>query len=190
MPSNPPSQDARYRVGIDVGGTFTDFAIVEVPSGRLATHKQLTTPQDPSISVLTGLDALLARAAVDIAELGAIVHGTTLVTNAIIERRGARVGMLVTEGFRDVLDLAKETRYDLYDLRLRFAKPVVARSLRVEVAERMRYDGAILKPLDLDAVRGQVDRSHPGSSSSGSRRRSARSRGSSTENRRSTRRPE
>ncbi len=143
----------QYRLGVDIGGTFTDFAILDVVSGRLATHKQLTTPENPAIAVLDGLDVLLAREAVPIAALASIAHGTTLVTNATIERKGARVGMLVTEGFRDVLALAKETRYDLYDLRLRFASPVVPRSLRLEVAERVRYDGVVETKLDLDAVR-------------------------------------
>lgn len=142
-----------YRLGVDIGGTFTDFAILNASSGRLATHKQLTTPEDPSVGVLAGLDALLSRENLPISALSAIVHGTTLVTNATIERKGARVCMLVTAGFRDVLALAKETRYDLYDLRLRFAAPVVPRSLRVEVDERVRYDGVVTMPLDLDAVR-------------------------------------
>ena len=142
-----------HRLGVDIGGTFTDFAILDTASGRLATHKQLTTPDDPSVAVLAGLDTVLAREGLPIGDLQAVIHGTTLVTNATIERKGARVCMLVTAGFPDVLTLAKETRYDLYDLRLRFAAPVVPRSMRLEVDERIRYDGSVDAVLDLDGLR-------------------------------------
>ena len=119
-----------FRIGIDIGGTFTDFAIMEEATGRLWIHKQLTTPDDPSAAVLDGLGHLLAKAGVSIGAVGTIVHGSTLVTNAVIERRGCRTGMLVTKGFRDVLDIAMERRYDVYDLRLRFPAPIVPRALR------------------------------------------------------------
>ncbi len=142
-----------HRLGVDIGGTFTDFALLDTASGRLATHKQLTTPDDPSVAVLAGLDTVLAREGLPIGDLQAVIHGTTLVTNATIERKGARVCMLVTAGFPDVLTLAKETRYDLYDLRLRFAAPVVPRSMRLEVDERIRYDGSVDTVLDLDGLR-------------------------------------
>ena len=146
-----------YRLGVDIGGTFTDFAVLHPASGRLATHKQLTTPEDPSIAVLAGLDTLLSRESIQISSLSEIIHGTTLVTNATIERKGARVCMLVTAGFADVLALAKETRYDLYDLRLRFATPVVPRSLRLEVEERVRYDGKVMTPINVDSVRDSLN---------------------------------
>src|SRR4051794_18468166 len=106
------------RLGIDIGGTFTDFAMVDGDGNRLAVHKQLTSPRDPSRSVLEGTAATLADAGRRIADVSEIIHGTTLITNALIERRGARVGMLVTAGFRDLFDIGREQRYDLFDLRL------------------------------------------------------------------------
>jgi N-methylhydantoinase A len=141
------------RLGVDIGGTFTDFALFDEASGTITVHKQLTTPRDPAESVLTGIDAVLARAGADIADVSTIVHGTTLVTNAVIERKGAAIGMLVTKGFGDVLEIGMERRYDLFDLRLRYATPVVPRTNRIDVNERIRFDGTVETPLDLDRVR-------------------------------------
>ncbi len=145
-----------YRLGIDIGGTFTDFALFDAAGGGLAIHKQLTTPDDPSRAVLDGTAALLARQGVDLAAVAEIVHGTTLVTNAVIERRGARTGLLTTRGFRDVLDMAREKRYDVFDLRLLFPDPLVPRNLRAEVDERCHYDGNIETPLDLAGARAAL----------------------------------
>ncbi len=145
-----------YRLGVDIGGTFTDFALFDEAKAEMFIHKQLTTPDDPSLAVLEGCAHLLARQGVDIADVKSIAHGTTLVTNAVIERRGASTGMLVTEGFRDVLDMARETRYDLFDLRLEFPEPLVPRHLRREVAERVKFDGAVERALDEDAVRAAI----------------------------------
>ena len=145
-----------HRLGVDIGGTFTDFALVDNDSGELSTHKQLTTPSDPSLSVLTGIAALLSRTGVDISDVTVLSHGTTLVTNAVIERRGATTGMLVTRGFRDVLDIAMERRYDLFDLRLGFAEPVVPRDLRAELSERILFDGQVETPLNEKEVQAAV----------------------------------
>jgi len=145
-----------YRIGVDIGGTFTDFALLDDRSGSIVVHKQLTTPADPSVSVLDGIDALLARAGASIGEVRGIVHGMTLVTNAVLERKGARTGMLVTRGFRDVLDIGMERRYDLFDLRLQFAQPVVPRAWRAEIDERLRFDGSAERPLDPAQVRAAV----------------------------------
>ncbi|WP_341989680.1 hydantoinase/oxoprolinase family protein [Azorhizobium sp. AG788] len=144
------------RIGVDIGGTFTDFALSGAPDGRLHLHKQLTTPDDPSAAVVEGCQAILAQAGLDLAQVGEIIHGTTLVTNAVIERRGARTGMLVTKGFADQLDMGLEQRYDLFDLRIRFAPPVVARGCRAEIDERVRFDGSIERPLDPDSVTAAV----------------------------------
>jgi N-methylhydantoinase A len=144
------------RLGIDVGGTFTDFALLDPASGDLAIHKTLTTPDDPSRAVLAGAAEILDRQGIGFERLDAIVHGTTLVTNALIERRGARTGMLVTRGFGDLLDIGKEHRYDLFDLRLRFPEPVVSRTSRREIDERVHYHGGIEREIDLDEVRAAV----------------------------------
>jgi N-methylhydantoinase A len=145
-----------YRIGVDIGGTFTDFALLNDDTGALAIHKQLTTPRDPAASVLEGCRILLDSSKVGIADVTAVVHGTTLVTNAVIERRGAVTGALVTTGFRDVFDIGLERRYDLFDLRLRFPDPLVPRHLRAEIDERIRYDGAIEKTASPEEVRAAV----------------------------------
>lgn len=136
------------RVGIDIGGTFTDFVLSRGAGGCTALHKTLTTPSDPSVGALTGLDELLAREGLAASDLSEIVHGTTLVTNAVIERKGAKVGMLTTEGFRDILEMGNEQRYDIYDLDLSFPEPLVSRDLRREVAGRLDALGREVAPLD------------------------------------------
>ena len=145
-----------YRVGVDIGGTFTDFALFDAEGGRIAVHKQLTTPRDPSAAVLDGVARILADNDVPMTALEAVAHGTTLVTNAVIERKGAVTGMLVTDGFLDVPDMRMEQRYDLFDLRLVFPEPLVPRTHRRPVTERVHYDGRVETPLDLDGARAAI----------------------------------
>ena len=146
------------RLGVDIGGTFTDFALVYGDTGRSAVHKRLTTPATPERAVIEGVEAIAAAEGIAVADIDEIVHGTTLVTNALLERRGAKVGMLVTKGFRDAFDIGQEQRYDLYDLRLKFADPLVPRRLRIEIPERIRHDASVLIPLDEEAVAAAVTR--------------------------------
>ena len=145
-----------WRLGVDIGGTFTDFALFDESGSEIAVLKRLTTPADPSIAVIEGTAALLRREDVPMAEVESIAHGTTLVTNAVIERRGAKTGMLVTAGFRDILDMGFEQRYDLFDLRLTWPDPLVPRRLRREVPERVGHDGQVIAPLDLESARAAV----------------------------------
>ena len=145
-----------YKLGIDIGGTFTDFVLVNEKTGATAIYKQLTTPHDPSECVLNGARNLLTAQNVSFDQVRTVVHGTTLVTNAVIERKGAVTGMLTTAGFRDTLDIGRERRYDLFDLRLVFPKPVIPRLLRFEVHERINYDGKVMHALDLDEIRKAV----------------------------------
>jgi N-methylhydantoinase A len=147
-----------YRIGVDIGGTFTDFALFDARGGRMAIHKQLTTPHDPSEAVLQGIGTLVKRERVAIAEVDAVIHGTTLVTNAVIERKGAVTGMLVTAGFADIMDMGFERRYDLFDLRIKYAPPLVPRRLRMEIPERVRFDGSIELALDEAAVEAAAAR--------------------------------
>jgi N-methylhydantoinase A len=144
---------AKSTVGIDVGGTFTDVVARE-PSGRLHSCKVPTTPAHPATGVVNGLRALEPAAG----PAGALAHGTTMVTNAIVEGRGAVVGLITTRGFRDVLEIARMSRTHLYDLQLP-AKPtpVVPRRLRLEVSERVGADGAILSPIDLRELEPLVE---------------------------------
>jgi len=135
--------DQRYRIGVDIGGTFTDFALFDETAAKIAIHKQLTTPDDPSRAVLEGVGAMLRDNGVAIEKVASLSHGTTLVTNSLIERKGAVTGMLVTQNFLDVPDMAREQRYDLFDLRLSFPEPLVPRDRRREVTERIEFDGNV-----------------------------------------------
>ena len=140
------------RLGFDIGGTFTDFILLDSARADIRLHKCLTTPQDPSVGALEGLAEIVGAAGLSLGDLGEIVHGTTLVTNALIERRGAQLGLITTAGFRDILEIGTEQRYDIYDLFLRYPEPLVARRRRLEVPERMDRDGRAVVPLDVGAV--------------------------------------
>ena len=144
------------RIGIDVGGTFTDFVLLEDATGRSHTYKCLTTPRDPSEAIEQGLRALEHRLPGCIGGLEEVIHGTTLVINAIIERKGARTGLVTTRGFRDVLELGREIRYAAYDAFAQMPAPLVPRERRVEVDERLRADGSVLAPLDEAQARATV----------------------------------
>ncbi|PZW40850.1 5-oxoprolinase (ATP-hydrolysing)/N-methylhydantoinase A [Humitalea rosea] len=146
---------ARYRLGFDIGGTFTDFVLFDRATGAIRLHKCLTTPQDPAEGALEGIRAITEAAGLRLSEIGELLHGTTLVTNALIERRGATLGLLTTAGFRDVLELGIEQRYDIYDLFLRFPEPLVPRRRRIEIAERIAHDGRIITALDEAAIRAE-----------------------------------
>ncbi len=145
-----------YRIGMDIGGTFTDFVLWHEATGALRAHKRLTTPGDPAEGALAGLVELTTDAGVALVDCSAIVHGTTLVTNAVIERRGVRTALLTTRGFRDVLEMGREQRYDIHDLFLQFPEPLVPRRWRIEVDERMTRDGDALREPELEEVRPRV----------------------------------
>src|SRR5262245_24488845 len=132
---------ARYHLGVDIGGTFTDFVLADEHTGELLFHKALTTPEEPAHAVVEGLEILLKRAGVAPVDIVSVIHGTTLASNAIIERKGAATGLLTTRGFRDVLEMGTEQRYDIHDLFLTFPEPLVSRPDRIEVDERMDCDG-------------------------------------------------
>ena len=151
-PPHPPSHcGAQFRLAADIGGTFTDV-VLETPAGR-HTCKVLTTPRQPEQAVLEGINLLLAEAGVAPAQIDLFIHGTTLATNALIERKGARTALLTTEGFRDVLAMGFEKRFDAYDLAIELPQALVPRPLRFTVRERVAADGSTLLPLDEDGVR-------------------------------------
>jgi N-methylhydantoinase A len=141
------------RFGVDIGGTFTDLVVVDESSGAVRVGKVLTTAKDPAHGVEEGVQALLDEAGIAAARVHAVAHGTTLATNAIIERKGARTALLTTEGFRDALEIGREGRYDMYDLLIDPPAPLVPRHLRREVPERLLPDGTVLRPLDEAAAR-------------------------------------
>jgi N-methylhydantoinase A len=147
-------QAAQARLAIDVGGTFTD--VVVEAGERQWTSKVLTTPAAPERGIMEGVAAVLDEAALQPADIGLIIHGTTLATNALIERKGARTALLTTQGFRDTIELGTESRFDQYDINLVKQPPLVPRNWRIPIAERVAADGEILLPLDertvLDAI--------------------------------------
>ena len=145
---------ADARIGVDVGGTFTDFVLHDPRRGLVATGKRLTTPGDPSEAIVAGIRRLLDETGLSPGDLHSVVHGTTLVTNTVIERTGATVGLITTEGFRDAVEIGREIRYDLYDLFLEAPPTLVPRHRRRGVPERLDAGGEVLLPLDEDAVRG------------------------------------
>ncbi len=147
----------RYRLGVDIGGTFTDFVLEEIGTGKLHLGKALTTPSDPSDAVISGLRDLLAATGIAAGDIGLVVHGTTLGTNAVIERTGAQTGLLTTEGFIDVLTIAREARYDHYDLQIELPQPLVKRNWRRGVTERIDSSGKVLMPLDRTQLLRQIE---------------------------------
>jgi N-methylhydantoinase A len=141
------------RLGVDIGGTFTDLVVVDETTGAVRVGKVLTTAKDPAQGVEQGVQALLSDAGVAQSAVRAIVHGTTLATNALIERKGARTALLTTAGFRDTLEIRSEGRYDMYDLFIDPPAPLVPRHLRREVRERLLAKGRVLRPLDESEAR-------------------------------------
>ncbi len=145
---------ASARLAVDIGGTFTDLAIEH--AGKRTTTKVLTTPAAPEQGVMEGVRAILFASGLQASDISILVHGTTLATNAVIERKGARTALVTTEGFRDVLAMGNESRYDQYDLNIVLPEPLVPRHLRLTVPERLDNEGRVLRPLDEDAVRALV----------------------------------
>ena len=153
MTSPRPRPRPRCRIGVDVGGTFTDFVLVDEARGVIFTGKQLTSTADPGVAIREGVQRVAREAGLDLADIDGVVHGTTLVANTIIERTGARVGLITTRGFRDVLEVGTEMRHDLYDLFLEKAEPLVPRDRRLTVDERLDSEGTVLRPMDEAELR-------------------------------------
>ncbi|MFL5627688.1 MAG: hydantoinase/oxoprolinase family protein [Ktedonobacteraceae bacterium] len=141
-----------YRIGVDIGGTFTDLVVFDDATGSFAVGKTLTTPRDPSQAVETLVLATLERESIAANAVQQLIHGTTLVTNAVIERTGARTALLATQGFRDSIEIGRENRYELYDLMLEMPQPLVPRYLRFGVPQRTLADGTTLQELDVAFV--------------------------------------
>jgi N-methylhydantoinase A len=148
---------ADWRIGVDIGGTFTDVVLWREGAGDLVQVKLLTTPDDPSRAVLEGVGQALARVAIDASQLSSVIHGTTLVANALIERKGVTTGLITTAGFRDVLEIGREWRYDLFDLNIAMPTPLVPRRRRLEIKERLDATGAVVTALDLDELPGLIE---------------------------------
>src|SRR5271170_257037 len=145
---------ASARLAVDIGGTFTDLALEM--AGVRTTAKVLTTQSAPEQGVIEGVPMILRSAGLAPGDIGIVIHGTTLATNAIIERKGARTALITTAGFRDVLAMGNESRYDQYDLNIVLPEPLVPRYLRLPVPERLDNEGRVKLPLDERAVRALV----------------------------------
>jgi len=152
----PVEEKARARIAVDIGGTFTDV-VLESAGGVRLTSKLLTTVSHPGQAVLAGIQQVLRQAELHPADVGLIIHGTTLATNALIQRRGARTALLTTEGHRDALEMAHENRFEQYDINIDRPSPLVPRYLRLPVRERLDCRGRVLIPLD----RGSVEATFP-----------------------------
>jgi len=135
----------RLRIGVDVGGTFTDLAMVDEATGRIGSHKVPSTPADPSLAIERGVRGILEEFARGAAEVAFLGHGTTVAANMVIERRGARRGMLTAKKCRDVLEIARQIRPHLYDCDVQRPAPLVPRRRRIEISERMAAEGTVLK---------------------------------------------
>src|ERR1700748_1745580 len=144
-------------LGSDIGGTFTDLVVIDDATGKIDIEKVLTTPADPSLAIERGLQAFDDRIKGCIEQASLLVHGTTLVINAVLERKGAVTGLITTRGFRDVIEIATEKRYDGNDLQLDLPDPLVPPPLRLEADEGMHASGVILKQLDEPSVIKAVD---------------------------------
>jgi N-methylhydantoinase A len=145
-----------FRFGIDIGGTFTDGVLVHDEEGTVWIDKVLTTLHDPSLGFLQCLLRLAQRAGLEPSDIDSIIHATTIATNALLERRGARAGLLVTKGFRDILEIARQVRYELYNLQTEKPRPLIPRDRCFEVSERLNYRGEVQLPLDEQTVASAV----------------------------------
>ena len=152
----PRSTAPDYALGVDIGGTFTDLALVEIRSGRVLAGKVLTNHPDLAGGVLNGVAELIARNGIPASQIRKVVHGTTLATNALIERRGARTALIVTRGFRDILEMARESRYDIFDIELDVPAPLVPRRLAFEITERVNAKGEVVQKLRTAEIAGIV----------------------------------
>ena len=141
-----------FKMGIDIGGTFTDVVMLDEVSGEVYNGKLLSTPKDLSEGVTAIFQRMLKETAIDPKKIITAIHGTTVATNAIIERKGSKTALLTTKGFRDVLEIGRELRYNLYDLYLQMPEPLVPRHLRVEITERLDKEGRVLTEIDREEI--------------------------------------
>src|SRR6476469_8083582 len=143
--------DQRFRVAIDIGGTFTDIALL-ADAGLIHQSKISSTPADPSIAVIEGVGQLLAELSISPGAIAEVLHGTTVGSNTILQRKGAKTGLITTRGFRDVLEIGRIRMPDMFDLTWDKPKPLVPRRHRFEITERMAADCAIVEPLSEASV--------------------------------------
>ncbi len=149
--------DSGYRLGVDTGGTFTDLCVLDESSGNLVVTKVPSTPSNPALAVIAGIDKLIEGKGIVPEKVRFLIHGTTVATNALLEHKGAKTALITTEGFEDVLHIGRQNRPRLYHFQARRPKPVVPRHLRYGVSERILYTGEVLKPLDESKIEAIVE---------------------------------
>lgn len=145
------------KLGIDIGGTFTDLVLLDDITDEMRFAKTLTTYPDPTQGIFQGIQLLSEKFGIPLKKVHTLVHGTTLITNAIIERKGAPTALITTKGFEDILEIGREMRYDIYDLFIQLPKPLVSKDFRIGIKERMDYSGNIITPLDLGKLAKILD---------------------------------
>ena len=154
---NDQAERPDWILGVDVGGTFTDFAARNTRTGETRIHKRPSTPADPSEAIVEGFRELMEKIGIKGDDIDRFAHGTTVATNALLQRKGARVGVVTTKGFRDLLEIGRQVRPAVYDLQTDAPPPLAPRSARVEVAERMLHDGSVLEALSDQAIEGVLE---------------------------------
>ena len=145
-----------YMIGVDVGGTFTDFSVFDSETKRLFHYKHSSTPDDPSRSIVSGIHYILESEGIDPVAVEYLAHGTTVATNALIEKRGARMGLITTKGFKDLMEIGNQKRPSLYDLLKEKPESLIPSGLKCEVEERLLHDGSVKIPLNEEDVRKAV----------------------------------
>lgn len=145
-----------YMIGVDVGGTFTDFSVFNQKTGELFNYKDSSTPADPSLAIIKGVKDIMKNRNISADQISYLAHGTTVGTNALIEKKGCRLGLITTKGFKDLMEIGTQRRPSLYNLQAQKPYPLIPSGLNCTVTERIRYDGSIETPLDEDETRQVV----------------------------------
>ncbi|NDA09134.1 MAG: hydantoinase/oxoprolinase family protein, partial [Alphaproteobacteria bacterium] len=144
-------------LGVDVGGTFTDFSIRDDSTGNVFIHKRPSTPEDPSRAIIEGFEELLEKVSLDGSAVTRFAHGTTVATNALLQRKGGRLALVTTSGFRDLLEIGRQVRPKVYDLQIDAPPPLIPRYQRFEINERIGSKGEVITPLKDDDINKVIE---------------------------------
>ncbi len=147
-------------IGVDVGGTFTDFYALDDRDGSFVVHKTPSTPDNPARAIVQGIQSLRDQHHIDATAIRRLSHGTTVATNTLLQRRGATVALITTQGFRDLLEIGRQIRPHMFSLQDDYPTPLVPRERRFEVAERVMADGSVLRPLDAASLQHALEQVH------------------------------
>ncbi|MEI3613611.1 hydantoinase/oxoprolinase family protein [Pseudogracilibacillus sp. SO30301A] len=146
-----------YRLAVDTGGTFTDIVLINDQTGDTHVTKVPSSSEDPSKAIISGVEQLLKDTQISESEISFFIHGTTVATNALLEHKGAKTGLITTKGFKDVLEIGRQNRPDLYNFQVRKPKPLIPRELRMEMTERINYLGEITEDLNIEEAKNIIE---------------------------------